>query len=70
MTPVAAASAAPERSQAFVAAHLDAAIALGRRAGGEGQDPAAIAQTLLDGLPELADAEGLEGVRRVAPAIG
>ena len=70
MTPVAAASPATERSQAFVAAHLDAAIALGRRAGEEAQDPAAIAQTLHDGLPELADAEGLEGVRRVAPAIG
>ncbi len=71
MTPVASGSTTTsERSQAFVAAHLDAATALGRRAGEEAQDPAAIAQTLLEGLPALADVEGLEGVRRVAPAIG
>jgi 3-methyladenine DNA glycosylase AlkD len=70
MTPVASDSATTRRSQAFVAEHLDAATALGRRAGEEAQDAAAIALTLLEGLPELADAEYLEGQRRVAPGIG
>jgi 3-methyladenine DNA glycosylase AlkD len=70
VTPAAAESPTTQRSQAFVAEHLDAAMALGRRAGEEAQDPAAIAQTILEGLPALADPEVVEGVRRVAPGIG
>ena len=58
------------RSQAFVAAHLDAATALGRSAAEEVQDPAAIAAALAAGLPSLADAEYLEGQRFIAPGIG
>ena len=63
-------SATTERSQAFVEAHLDAAVALGRSAGADAQDAAEIAATLAAGLPALADAEYLEGQRRVAPGIG
>ena len=70
MTPVEAQSAATQRSRAFVAAHLEEALALGRRAGEEAQDASAIAQTLLEGLPALADVEALEAERRFAPGIG
>ena len=58
------------RAQAFVAAHLDAAVALGRAAGDEAQDPARVAAVLQAGLASLADPEYLEGQRRVAPGIG
>lgn len=63
-------SPAPDRSAAFVAAHLDAAVALGRRAGEDGHDPAAIVAILVDGLPALGDPAYLELQRRVAPGIG
>jgi len=63
-------SATTLRSQAFVEAHAAAALALGRRAGEEAQDPAEIAATLAAGLPALADPEYLDGQRRVAPGIG
>ena len=53
-----------------MAAHSDAAVALGRRAGEAAHDPATVAQTLRDGLPSLADPEYLDGERRVAPGIG
>ena len=65
-----AVSPTTERSQAFVAAHVDAAQALGRRAGEEAQDPAALADILGAGLPALGDQESLDGLRRVAPGIG
>jgi len=58
------------RSQAFVEAHADAAVALGRRAGEEAQDAAGVAEELAKGLPSLADPEYLDGQRRVAPGIG
>lgn len=70
MTPAPSSSATSQRAQAFVAARLDTAVALGRRAGEEAQDPPAIAATLREGLPALADEEYLEGVRRIAPGIG
>jgi 3-methyladenine DNA glycosylase AlkD len=70
VTPPATASATTVRAEAFVAAHLEVAAALGQRAGDDEQDAAAIAKTLLDGLPALADPEGLAGVHRVAPGIG
>lgn len=70
MTAATTQSPTTQRSEAFVAAHLDAAVALGRRAGEEAQDAAAIAQTLLEGLPALADAEALEVLRQFAPGIG
>lgn len=66
----AAPSATTERSRAFVAAHLDDAVALGRRAGEAAQDAAEIARSLREGLPAFADAEYLDGQRRVAPGIG
>ena len=70
MTPTPTAGHATQRTHGFVAGHLDAAVALGRRAGEAAQDPAGIAATLLGGLPELADAEYLESQRRLAPGIG
>lgn len=66
----AALGATTERSRAFVAAHLDDAVALGRRAGEAAQDAAEIARSLRDGLPAFGDREYLEGQRRVAPGIG
>jgi 3-methyladenine DNA glycosylase AlkD len=64
------ASLTTQRSQAFVAEHLDAAFALGRRAGAEAQDAAAVAAVLRDGLGAFGDPEYLDGQRRVAPGIG
>jgi hypothetical protein len=58
------------RSQAFTAAHLDAARALGRAAGDRAADPADVVTTLRRGLPALADPEHLALQRRVAPGIG
>ena len=71
MTPAAVATSPTTlRSQAFVEAHVDDAIALGRRAGEAAQDPVEIAATLAQGLPTLADPDYLDGQRRVAPGIG
>ena len=70
MTPVLSPSSPAERAQAFVAARLEAAAALGLRAGDEAQDPAAAAAILREGLTTLADPEYLDGQRRVAPGIG
>lgn len=70
MTAAPAASPTTLRATAFVAAHLDAAVALGRRAGEGSQDPAGIAAVLLHGLPDLTDPAYLDGQRRVAPGIG
>ncbi|MEI7744845.1 MAG: DNA alkylation repair protein [Chloroflexota bacterium] len=63
-------SATTLRSRAFVAARVDEATALGRRAGDEAQDPAGVAALIRDGLPAFADPEYLAGQRRVAPGIG
>ncbi len=64
------ASPTAERARTFVAANLAQAVALGRAAGDLVQEPAALAATLRDGLPNLADPDYLEGQRRVAPGIG
>jgi 3-methyladenine DNA glycosylase AlkD len=69
VTPIAVASSTTQRSQAFVAQHLDAAVALGRRAGDAG-DPAGLVVLLGAGLPAFGDPEYRAGVRRVAPGIG
>jgi 3-methyladenine DNA glycosylase AlkD len=58
------------RARAFVAAHLDAATALGRAAGDLAADPAEVAAALRAGLPALADPEYLDGQRRIAPGLG
>jgi 3-methyladenine DNA glycosylase AlkD len=71
MTETASASGATTlRAQAFTAAHLDAAAALGRAAGDRAADPADVVTTLRDGLSGLADPEHLALQRRVAPGIG
>ena len=70
MTPATAVHPTTQRAQALVAERLDAAVALGRRAGEGAQDPAGIAAALLEGLPQLADPEYLEGQQRIAPGIG
>jgi 3-methyladenine DNA glycosylase AlkD len=70
VTPVPAASPTTQRAQAFVAERLEAATALGRRAGEGTLDAAGIAAALLEGLPALADPEYLEGQLRIAPGIG
>ena len=70
MTPASSTGSTTERAQGFVAGHVAAAGALGRRAGELSHDPAGIAEVLLDGLPSLADPEYLDGQRRVAPGIG
>jgi 3-methyladenine DNA glycosylase AlkD len=58
------------RSTALVADRRAEAEALGRKLADELQDPGAFAATLHDGLVRLADAEYLEGQRRIAPGIG
>ena len=59
-----------ERARAFVAAHLDAATALGRAAGDLAANPADVAAAIRAGLPALADPEYLDGQRRIAPGLG
>ena len=63
-------SATTLRARALVAARRAAAHELGRRTGDLAQDPQALIGVLRDGLAGLADAEYLEGQRRVAPGIG
>ncbi len=58
------------RARAFVAAHLDAATALGRTAGDLAANPAEVAAAIRAGLPVLADPEYLDGQRRIAPGLG
>jgi 3-methyladenine DNA glycosylase AlkD len=64
------ASAATARATAFVAAHKEAATALGRAAGEHVHDPDTLVGTLNAGLPAIADPEYLEGMQLVAPGIG
>ena len=63
-------SATTDRARAFVDAHRAASVALGREAGELVNDPALVVRRLRDGLPDLADAEYLEGERLIAPGIG
>jgi 3-methyladenine DNA glycosylase AlkD len=63
-------SATTERARAFVAAHADRALALGRAAGDLANEPAALAATLRDSMAELADPEYLAGQQMIAPGIG
>lgn len=64
-----AVSPTTERSRAFVAAHLAAAVTLGRSAGDLAPDPAACVAVLRDGLAHLADPEYRDGVRNVTPGL-
>lgn len=64
------ARAATARATAFVAAHCDAAEALGRRVAGSIDDVDEAAIQLREGLRTLADPEYVEGQRLVAPGIG
>src|SRR3954463_16560203 len=63
-------SPATERAREFVAANLDYAVELGRRAGEDVHDPPALAATLRTGLAALADPEYLEGASVIVPGIG
>jgi 3-methyladenine DNA glycosylase AlkD len=64
------ASATTTAARAFVAGHLPAARALGRRLADELDDPAAFAAAAREGLADLADPAYLAGQRLVAPGIG
>jgi 3-methyladenine DNA glycosylase AlkD len=59
-----------ERAVAFVAAHRDAAEALGASLADFTNEPDAFANALTRGLSELADPDYLAGQQRVAPGIG
>jgi 3-methyladenine DNA glycosylase AlkD len=59
-----------ERAVAFVAAHRDAAEALGESLADLTNEPDAFASALTRGLAELADPDYLAGQQRVAPGIG
>jgi len=63
-------SSTTERANAFVAAHLDDARALGPRLAGAIQDPEAFTRLLQDGLRGLADADYRAGQHFVAPGLG
>jgi len=63
-------SEATARAVAFVAAHRDAAEAIGAALAEFTNDPDAFAAALTTGLAGLADPEYLAGQRRVAPGIG
>jgi 3-methyladenine DNA glycosylase AlkD len=58
------------RAVAFVAAHRDAAEALGADLAEFTNDPDGFATALTAGLAQLADPAYLEGQRRIAPGIG
>ena len=63
-------SATTLASNAFVAAHIDAARDLGRRLADEVDGPAGFVAATHDGLAALADPACLAGQRLVAPGIG
>ena len=63
-------SATTIASTAFVATHIDAARALGRRLADEVDGPAGFVAATRDGLATLADPAYLAGQRRVAPGVG
>jgi 3-methyladenine DNA glycosylase AlkD len=66
----ATASPATERARELVAARLDAATSLGRRAGDLVHDPAALVAELRTGLEALADPEYHDGAAVIVPGIG
>jgi 3-methyladenine DNA glycosylase AlkD len=68
--PASATSETTTRSVAFVAAHRDAAEALGTSLAELSNDPDGFATALTRGLAGLADPEYLAGQQRVAPGIG
>src|SRR6478672_12018369 len=71
--PAATGSTASEvtaRAVAFVAAHRDAAEALGTSLADYSNDPEGFATALTNGLASLADPEYLAGQQRIAPGIG
>ena len=70
MSTAAAPSPATARARALVAARMDVAVALGRRAGDFVNEPANLVEMLRAGLVELADPEYLAGARMIAPGIG
>ena len=71
MSPAApTATTTTERASAFVAAHLDRALALGREAGELVQAPIPLVAFLRTGLEGLADPEYLAGQQMIAPGIG
>ena len=70
MTPAEAPGATTQRARALVAERMDAATALGRRAGDLANEPGALVAILRSGLAALADPEYLAGQRMIAPGIG
>jgi len=67
---VPAASPVTAASNAFVAAHIDAARALGRSLADDVDEPATFVDAMRSGLESLADPAYLAGQRLVAPGIG
>ena len=70
MSPTATPGAATLRARALVAARMELAAALGRRAGDFVNEPSNVAEMLRVGLEELADPDYLAGQRMIAPGIG
>jgi 3-methyladenine DNA glycosylase AlkD len=75
MTPASAPTARPPsettlRSNAFVDAHRDEAVALGERLADRIQDPDGFAAELAAGLSRLGDPEVVEGQHFIAPGLG
>jgi len=70
MSPTATPGAATLRARALVAARMELAAALGRRAGDFVNEPSNVAEMLRAGLEELADPDYLAGQRMIAPGIG
>ena len=73
-TPASAPASTPSevtaRAVAFVAAHRDAAEALGATLADYSNDPEGFATALTKGLASLSDPEYLAGQQRIAPGIG
>lgn len=70
MSATATASPVTEAAQSFVAAHVEAAEALGRDLAEDLSDVEAFVARLRSGLADLSDPEYLEGAQLVAPGIG
>ncbi len=68
--PTVARGAATLRARELVAARMDLALALGRRAGDFVNEPPNLAEMLRAGLEALADPDYLAGQRMIAPGIG
>jgi 3-methyladenine DNA glycosylase AlkD len=63
-------SATTAASNAFVAAHMSQAVALGERLAGLISDPDAFVEATRAGLAELADPAVIEGIHSVTPGLG